>query len=148
MIAGVWVGCDDRLVRFRSTGLGQGASMALPIWGKFFGKLAKDKDSAYRNLLDAKFAKLDSSKRTIITDCSKYHGWGAGAGGQSDLTKIIESEVPTDEMESKYDNLDEEELEMKMNSDKPKEAPPAKKPEPSPAAIDEKKTTGKKQEVK
>jgi len=147
LIAGVWVGCDDRLVRFRSTGLGQGASMALPIWGKFFGKLANDKDSAYRKLLDAKFPKLDSSKRTIITDCSKYNGWGAGAMGKTDLTQIIETEEPTDEMENKYDNLDEEEI---RESTPPKPTEPAsKKPEPSPATVPtEKKNPVKKPETK
>ncbi|MDX1906935.1 MAG: transglycosylase domain-containing protein [Bacteroidia bacterium] len=35
LVTGVWVGGEDRQVRFRSTALGQGASMALPICGKF-----------------------------------------------------------------------------------------------------------------
>jgi penicillin-binding protein 1A len=149
LIAGVWVGCDDRLVRFRSTGLGQGASMALPIWGKFFGKLAKDKDSAYNKLQDAKFAKLDTSKRTIITDCSKYKGWGAGlSSGKTDLTQIIQTETPTDLMENKYDNLDEEDTENMNAEEKPKAPIPSKKLETSPAAIDDKKTNNKKSETK
>lgn len=42
LVAGAWVGGEDRRIRFRSLELGQGASMALPIWGKFFSKLSCD----------------------------------------------------------------------------------------------------------
>nr|MBK9650622.1 penicillin-binding protein [Bacteroidota bacterium] len=38
LVAGCWVGAEDRAVRFRSTSLGQGANMALPIWALFFKK--------------------------------------------------------------------------------------------------------------
>jgi hypothetical protein len=123
--------------------------MALPIWGKFFGKLAKDKDSAYNKLQDAKFAKLDTSKRTIITDCSKYKGWGADlSSGKTDLTQIIQTETPTDLMENKYDNLDEEDPENMNAEEKPKAPIPDKKPETSPAALDDKKPNNKKSETK
>ncbi len=40
--AGVWVGAEDRYVRFSSTNLGQGANMALPIWGLWMQKVLKD----------------------------------------------------------------------------------------------------------
>src|SRR5690606_6177675 len=39
LLAGVWVGCDDRFLRFSSTGQGQGAAAALPIWALFFKKI-------------------------------------------------------------------------------------------------------------
>ena len=35
LLAGAWVGCDDREFRFRSEELGQGAAAALPIWAFF-----------------------------------------------------------------------------------------------------------------
>ncbi|MDR1878110.1 MAG: PBP1A family penicillin-binding protein [Bacteroidales bacterium] len=41
--AGVWVGCEDRAARFRSTALGQGANMALPVWAIFAKKCYEDK---------------------------------------------------------------------------------------------------------
>lgn len=145
LIAGVWVGCDDRLVRFRSTGLGQGASMALPIWGKFFGKLAKDKDSAYSGLLSAKFPQLDSSRRTIITDCSKYKGWGAGAGSHSDLTEIIESEKAVEELDSRYEDIEEDFVNEKTLPSNSSE-PTSKKLDNVPAAIEDKKKLIKKTE--
>ncbi len=42
LLAGAWVGCDDRFLRFSSTGQGQGAAAALPIWAIFFKKLLAD----------------------------------------------------------------------------------------------------------
>ena len=40
--AGVWVGAEDRYVHFNSTALGQGANMALPIWGLWMKKCLAD----------------------------------------------------------------------------------------------------------
>src|SRR5574344_1183696 len=40
----VWVGGEVRSIHFRSTYLGQGASMALPIYGKFMEKCERDKN--------------------------------------------------------------------------------------------------------
>ena len=40
--AGVWVGAEDRYVHFTNTSLGQGANMALPIWGLWMQKVLKD----------------------------------------------------------------------------------------------------------
>lgn len=44
LAGGVWVGGDTRATRFRTIVLGQGAVLALPIWGKFFAKLYADPD--------------------------------------------------------------------------------------------------------
>ena len=41
--AGVWVGAEDRYVHFENNSLGQGANMALPIWGLWMQKVLKDK---------------------------------------------------------------------------------------------------------
>ncbi|MDQ3110232.1 MAG: transglycosylase domain-containing protein [Bacteroidota bacterium] len=43
LVAGVWVGGEDRSVHFDRTAEGQGASMALPIWAKFFQQVYADK---------------------------------------------------------------------------------------------------------
>jgi penicillin-binding protein 1A len=43
LLAGVWVGCDDRLFRFKSQALGQGSAAALPIWAYFIKKVYADK---------------------------------------------------------------------------------------------------------
>jgi penicillin-binding protein 1A len=43
LATGIWVGCEDRSARFRNTAMGQGATMALPIWGIFMDKCYKEK---------------------------------------------------------------------------------------------------------
>lgn len=42
LVSGVWVGCADRRMRFYSMRLGQGASMALPIWALYMQRLYDD----------------------------------------------------------------------------------------------------------
>lgn len=43
LVAGAWVGADDPRIHFRTIQYGQGAQMALPIWGKFMQKINQDK---------------------------------------------------------------------------------------------------------
>lgn len=68
LAAGGWTGGEERSVHFNSTNEGQGASMALPVWGKFFQKVYAD-----RNLKVSKggFPK-PASMGDIELDCSKY----------------------------------------------------------------------------
>ncbi len=42
LVAGCWVGADDRSVHFASIRYGQGANMALPIWGYFMKSVYAD----------------------------------------------------------------------------------------------------------
>ncbi len=42
LVTGVWVGCEDRAAHFRSITLGQGANMALPIWGLYMQRIYAD----------------------------------------------------------------------------------------------------------
>ena len=42
LVTGVWVGGDDRTIRFRLTSLGQGANMALPIWALYMKRVYAD----------------------------------------------------------------------------------------------------------
>jgi len=42
LVTGVWVGAEDRAVHFRSTHLGQGANMALPIWALYMKRVYAD----------------------------------------------------------------------------------------------------------
>ncbi|MEN9401110.1 MAG: hypothetical protein RL632_2213 [Bacteroidota bacterium] len=42
LVTGVWVGAEDRGVRFRSMQWGQGARLALPIYGYYMQKVYKD----------------------------------------------------------------------------------------------------------
>ncbi|RRA95256.1 penicillin-binding protein 1A [Paenimyroides viscosum] len=43
LVTGIWVGNEDRAAHFKSTVYGQGATMALPIWGIFMKKCYGDK---------------------------------------------------------------------------------------------------------
>lgn len=43
LVAGCWVGAEDRGVRFRTLSKGMGTNMALPIWGYFMQKCREDK---------------------------------------------------------------------------------------------------------
>jgi penicillin-binding protein 1A len=68
LVAGCWTGGEERSVHFNSTNEGQGASMALPIWGKFFQKIYADKTL---KLTKAGFQK-PSNMGDVELDCSAY----------------------------------------------------------------------------
>ena len=69
LAAGCWVGGEDRSIHFNSITEGQGASMALPIWGKFFVKVYADKTI---KLSKADFTKPKNLDPNLEMDCSKY----------------------------------------------------------------------------
>lgn len=47
LVTGVWVGCDERSVHFRTSGTGEGSHTALPIFGRFMEKVYHDPNSGY-----------------------------------------------------------------------------------------------------
>lgn len=67
LVAGVWVGGFNRKIRFRSTALGQGANMALPIWGMFMSAVQNDKE--FRSQHIGYFPSIPDS---LATDCALY----------------------------------------------------------------------------
>ncbi|SHI89809.1 penicillin-binding protein 1A [Flavobacterium haoranii] len=66
LVAGVWVGNEDRSAHFRQTLYGQGATMALPIWGLFMDKCYKDE-----NLTVSRGAFERPKDLSIKVDCWK-----------------------------------------------------------------------------
>ncbi|MFN8117406.1 MAG: transglycosylase domain-containing protein [Bacteroidia bacterium] len=68
LVAGCWVGGEERSVHFNSTNEGQGASMALPIWGKFFQKVYADPSLKITKNGFVKPANMGN----IELDCSAY----------------------------------------------------------------------------
>lgn len=69
LVAGAWVGGEDRSIHFNTTAQGQGAAMALPIWGKFFQKIYADsKLKVSKN----EFKKPKNFPESLEVDCSKY----------------------------------------------------------------------------
>jgi penicillin-binding protein 1A len=67
LVTGVWVGGDNRSIHFRSTAYGQGATMALPIWGIYMKKCYADEDL---DVSKGNFKRPDHL--SIETDCSKW----------------------------------------------------------------------------
>ncbi len=47
LVSGVWVGGDDRDIHFTSTAMGQGASMALPVFALYMQRVYKDTRLGY-----------------------------------------------------------------------------------------------------
>ena len=68
LVTGVWVGAEDRAAHFRTITYGQGAAMALPIWGLYM-------KSCYENE-DLEISKADFEKPlelSIEVDCENYN---------------------------------------------------------------------------
>lgn len=68
IVAGVWVGGDNPVVKFKSTTYGQGAYAALPIFANFFQKLYNDNKYAY--LKNEKFNISDSIQ--ALLNCNDF----------------------------------------------------------------------------
>ncbi|MDX1906937.1 MAG: transglycosylase domain-containing protein [Bacteroidia bacterium] len=79
LVAGAWVGCADRRMRFRSIALGQGASMALPIWGLFMQRVYADPKIG---LPQDKFKAPDGYKEEPCVGTAHYGGGGGGGGSK------------------------------------------------------------------
>ncbi|MDY8137166.1 penicillin-binding protein 1A [Aquimarina sp. 2201CG5-10] len=80
LCTGVWVGGEERSVHFSTTTFGQGAAMALPIWGLYMKKCYADK-----TLKVSKEAFEKPEGLTIEVDCKKFK------------EAIIKDENPEDE---------------------------------------------------
>lgn len=65
LVTGVWVGAEDRATHFEDIRYGQGAAMALPIWGVYMKSCYADKD------LSISKEEFERPRRlTISVDCS------------------------------------------------------------------------------
>ena len=64
LATGVWVGGEDRSVHFPTLTYGQGATMALPVWGIFMKKVYADPEL---NVSDGEFPRPENV--SIRTDC-------------------------------------------------------------------------------
>ena len=68
LVTGLWVGAEDRSVHFRSTHLGQGANMALPIWALYMKRVYAD---STLNISKGDFEKPKDIGLEL--DCEKYN---------------------------------------------------------------------------
>ena len=68
LVSGVWTGCEDRSVHFRSLDLGQGANTALPVWALFMQKVYADSTLNYSR---GNF-EVPSEPLHVEIDCARY----------------------------------------------------------------------------
>ena len=88
LLAGVWVGCDDRFLRFSSTAQGQGASAALPIWAYFMKLVEDDPKTGIKNT--EKFIAPEN-----FQNCGSYGTSGGGSYYDTDDSEIEENTFDT-----------------------------------------------------
>ncbi len=69
LLAGAWVGASSPKVHFRTTALGQGAHMALPIFAIFMKKV--EADGRYSKYVNANFAQLTDDEMAMV-DCVDF----------------------------------------------------------------------------
>ncbi len=100
---GVWVGWEDRAAHFRSTGEGQGAKMALPIWAIYMKKVWADKTLGISP--DDKFIKPSDWE----DGCQALQGLGGGYGDEGPLQTMDELKNPVIEEAVKPTNGKKEE---------------------------------------
>ena len=67
LVTGVWVGAEDRSIHFETIDYGQGASMALPIWGVYMKSCYQD---TILNISKESFFKPE--KISIELDCNNF----------------------------------------------------------------------------
>ena len=79
LVTGVWVGADERSIRFTSTLYGQGANTALPVWGYYMQKVKADTKLNYP---DRDFDRPDKPL-SIELDCIKYNEMKSGGFGEN-----------------------------------------------------------------
>jgi penicillin-binding protein 1A len=86
LVVGTWVGCDDRYIRFKSIGNGQGARMARPIFQNLLLNLESDstlvRDRVYSS--KSKFPVPQTLKREM--NCIKFTELANKSKGSSDAT--------------------------------------------------------------
>ena len=68
LVSGCWVGCEDRIVHFRSLEMGQGARTALPIWALYMQKVYADSSIP---ISKGNF-KAPDEPLNVELDCDKY----------------------------------------------------------------------------
>ena len=70
LVSGAWVGAEDQSIRFNSGSLGQGANMALPIWGLYMKAVYDDKEI---EISEEDFAQPNPYIKKRL-ECSKDNG--------------------------------------------------------------------------
>lgn len=70
LVTGVWTGCEDRDIHFRSTRLGEGANTALPIFALYMKQVYANPSLGIKKNVD--FAPPKNGVTTVL-DCGQYN---------------------------------------------------------------------------
>jgi penicillin-binding protein 1A len=90
LVAGAWVGGEDRCIHFRSMDLGQGARMAMPIWGKFMQKIYDDSTTGIKRETFPRPAHMN-----VELDCIRYRNSQSGTN-QDSMQLQYQNKIPDD----------------------------------------------------
>jgi penicillin-binding protein 1A len=140
ILAGVWIGCDDRFIRLES-GLGYGSQAARPIWEYFMAKAMADKDLGLNR--KAKFVQPENMKSDMmydymnIIDKTPPPGAEGENQGNGNANQYLDTSSPHVPIDSKL-SPDEQNVLKEANSVSPPKTNPSK-PETQP---EEKKKKG------
>ncbi len=84
LVAGVWVGGDERSIHFKTSAYGQGARTAMPVWENFMLKVYADESLGYEK---GAFASPIRPIRVEL-NCERYRNPGYSGYDQSDSLAI------------------------------------------------------------
>ena len=147
LLAGVWVGCDDRFVRLnKNDARGYGGTAARPIWEAFYRKVYADTKLGIDK--DARFSKPDNLELEMnsadplnLIDAippPAAEGEDQGVGNESDF-EIMKSREYIGTESKPFIDEDKKDKNSKRDTSNNQQAPPAKIGDPQP---DEKKKKG------
>jgi penicillin-binding protein 1A len=103
LLAGVWIGCDDRFIRLENNNLGQGAQAARPVWEYFFAKTLADKTLGVSR--QVKFIQPENMKSDMMYDYMKIidqtpppgaEGANQGNGNATQYFDTSSPKIPVD----------------------------------------------------
>jgi penicillin-binding protein 1A len=140
LLAGAWIGCDDRFISIEST-LGYGGQAAAPIYEYFFSKVYADKTLGIDR--QARFVQPESMKNEAMFDYMKTieqaappDAEGVDQGNGSANEYSIEPDSVKVPVESDLNKEEEKILKEASGANKPKKID---KPDAVPAAQENKK---------
>jgi penicillin-binding protein 1A len=96
LVSGCWVGADDRSVHFRDYEYGQGARMAMPIFGKFMQKVYADKSTGIVRQQFTEPTPEQKKNYKIIINCAELKGT------RSDSAKMNSNVIDPNDVDNEF----------------------------------------------
>lgn len=84
LVSGTWVGGEERYIHFNTMANGQGASMALPVYGKYIRKVYDDPTLGYSESTRFTFPSIDLCEGDIFDEPTEVEQAETSLGGVFD----------------------------------------------------------------